>query len=143
MTVRLAFLGLSLVLAAPADAAVKSVEQAAIDETLEAINACYSWAGELGAVSKERNAEIREGIAEDCTRAKSLTERAVGRYPRNAAILEGLFKLLQLGVSSASDGPITTYCGTLMTTFQEDPDARMSDYYRAVCPQEAKKVWGP
>lgn len=72
-------------------------EQLLLDKTINAINVCYHYAGEIGDQSEERNNELERGIRRDCPKAKSLARRAFLKYPNNEHLYEPILNLSDIG----------------------------------------------
>ncbi|MDP1658802.1 MAG: hypothetical protein Q8L73_05560 [Methylotenera sp.] len=72
-------------------------EQLLLNKTIDAINVCYHYAGEIGDQSEERNKELERGIRRDCPKAKSLARQAFLKYPNNARLYEPILNLSDIG----------------------------------------------
>ncbi len=122
-----------------------SPEQRIVREALTAIDYCYHWGGEVGDQSEERNKEIADGIAHDCPVAHEKAQRARELYPNNVALAAGVLQLTDIRELVVTDAAKRTICETAAPQFMaallksKTEDA----LFRAECPSQAVRVYGP
>lgn len=120
-------------------------ERRFVQETLEAIDSCYHWAGEVGDQTVERNKQIEEGIARDCPAAKSKAEAALKSYPQNADLAAGILQLIDIGQFDTTDVRRTFICNAAQPHFRQDfTTSKHEDFlFRAECAEQATRIYGP
>ena len=119
-------------------------EARVVGDTLEAIDACYHWGGEVGDQSEERNKVILEGLIADCPRAQEKAESALKTYPQNEELAAGILQLIDVGRFEVTPVRRAHICTTAARKFTRDFAKSGSEdvLFRAECEEEAARIYG-
>jgi len=108
--------------------------QAAID----ASDACYHWAGEVGDQSPERNREISKGTKRDCPEARRKVTEASRRFPNNPYLSLPLLELNYMGYFNVSAAEKEKACkrGVPLLKNGYYKSTQEDDLFEGLCPQK-------
>ena len=119
-------------------------ESKIISETIEAIEMCYHWAGEVGEGNEERQKQIAQGFERDCPIATEKAGNAYQKYPKNAELIYYIFELMDIGYFDVSNKTREEMCDSAIS-YYKDSFARSKyedDIYKEQCPTQAKVIYG-
>ncbi len=135
-----AMLGASASCGAQADVGEAEV----VRDAVEAISACYHWAGEVGDQSEARNREIAEGMRRDCPLAQQKAANAYRAHPGNTRLAAALLQLIDIDSFPLGEKEKARVCETAVRHFTADFRASRTEdvVFRAICPVQAKRVYG-
>lgn len=122
----------------------KESERIVVDQATTSIDACYHWAGEAGDQSDERNKQISEGIARDCSEAQRKALETYKLYPKNAALAAKILELIDVGYFPVTPPEKKQICRTALPIFKQEflKTHRRDALFEDECSELASTLYG-
>lgn len=126
-------------------AQVKNDEEKVVNKVLSSIDDCLHWVGEAGEGDAERTEQITKGFQRTCSLAQKKAQAAYKQYPHNPTLAARILGLIDIFHFDASDAEKRRICEAALAYFKADYSTSKEEgdgTFRAVCPSEAKILYG-